>query len=150
MTNHKKYIFDNREGQDFGNFQFISSWSNNYKSWKIQRDLPIKIVRYEDLLDRTYHVAKDIIEFINKTTKTNRKVDSKKLKNSVHSTSFDKLKKIESFEGFSEAIYSRKKNKMITFFNLGPKNNWKNILNKKFSENLTNIFKDDLIQLGYM
>ena len=39
---------------------------------------------------------------------------------------------------------------MITFFNLGPKNNWKNILNKKFSENLTNIFKDDLIQLGYM
>ena len=150
MTNHKKYIFDNREGQDFGNFQFISSWSNNYKSWKIQRDLPIKIVRYEDLLDRTYQVAKDIIEFINKTTNTKREVDSKKLKNSVHSTSFDKLKKIESFEGFSEAIYSRKKNKMITFFNLGPKNNWKNILNKKFSENLTNIFKDDLIQLGYM
>ena len=82
--------------------------------------MPIKIVRYEDLLDRTYQVAKDIIEFINKTTNTNRKVDSNKLKNSVHSTSFDKLKKIESFEGFSEAIYSRK-NKMITFFNLGPK-----------------------------
>ena len=54
MTNNKKYIFDNREGQDFGNFQFISSWFNNYKSWKIQKDLPIKIVRYEDLLDKTY------------------------------------------------------------------------------------------------
>ena len=39
---------------------------------------------------------------------------------------------------------------MILFFNLGPKNNWKNILNKKFYKNLTNIFKDDLIQLGYM
>ena len=42
MTNHKKYIFDNRKGQDFGNFQFISSWTNNYKSWKIQRELPKK------------------------------------------------------------------------------------------------------------
>ena len=113
------------------------------------RDLPIKIVRYEDLLDRTYHVAKDIIEFINKTTNTKREVDSKKLKNSVHSTSFDKLKKLESLKDFLKQ-YTQEKNKMITFFNLGPKNNWKNILNKKFSENLTNIFKDDLIQLGYM
>ena len=52
MTNHKKYIYDNTDGKDYGNFQFISSWSNNYKSWKIQKDIPIKIVRYEDLLEK--------------------------------------------------------------------------------------------------
>ena len=63
MINHKKYIFDNRDGKDFGNFQFISSWSNNYKSWKIQKDLPIKIIRYEDLLEKTYAVTKEIIIF---------------------------------------------------------------------------------------
>ena len=38
MTNHKKYIYDNRGDDDYGNFQFISSWSNHYKSWKIQKD----------------------------------------------------------------------------------------------------------------
>ena len=48
---------------DFGNFQFISSWSNNYKSWKIQKDLPIIIVRYEDLLEKTFAVTKEIIIF---------------------------------------------------------------------------------------
>ena len=76
---------------------------------KIQRDLPIKIVRYEDLLDRTYQVAKDIIEFINKTTNTNRKVDSKKLKNSVHSTSFDKLKKLRGLKDFLKQYIQEKK-----------------------------------------
>ncbi len=149
MTNHKKYIYDNRGENDYGNFQFISSWSNNYKSWKIQRDVPIKIVRYEDLLEKTYEVTKDIIGFINKTSKIQVKIDIKKLKNSVNSTLFVKLKKLEKNNGFSEAIFSKKKNKMIPFFNLGPDNNWEKILNKSFADKLCNIFAKDLLELGY-
>ena len=149
MTNHKKYIYDNRGENDYGNFQFISSWSNNYKSWKIQRDVPIKIVRYEDLLEKTYEVTKDIIGFINKTSKNKVKIDIKKLKNSVNSTLFVKLKKLEKNNGFSEAIFSKKKNKMIPFFNLGPDNNWEKILNKSFADKLCNIFAEDLLELGY-
>ena len=149
MTNHKKYIFDNRDGKDYSNFQFISSWSNNYKSWKIQKDLPIKIIRYEDLLDKTFAVTKEIILFVNKIAKNNDKLDSVKLRNSVNSTSFNKLKINEQKEGFSEAIFSKNQNKMIPFFNLGPKNNWKNILNKKFAEKLYQIFKDDLNEFNY-
>ena len=149
MTNHKKYIYDNRGENDYGNFQFISSWSNNYKSWKIQKDVPIKIVRYEDLLEKTYEVTKDIIGFINKTAKIQVKIDIKKLKNSVNSTLFVKLKKLEKNNGFSEAIFSKKKNKMIPFFNLGPDNNWENILNKSFADELCNIFAKDLLELGY-
>ena len=38
---------------------------------------------------------------------------------------------------------------MIPFFNLGPENNWKNILNKKFAEKLYQIFKDDLNEFNY-
>tara|TARA_X000000950_G_C13772450_1_gene601572 strand:+ start:191 stop:1039 length:849 start_codon:yes stop_codon:yes gene_type:complete len=149
MTNHKKYIYDNRGENDYGNFQFISSWSNNYKSWKIQKDVPIKIIRYEDLLEKTYEVTKDIIRFINETSKIQVKIDIKKLKNSVNSTLFVKLKKLEKNNGFSEAIFSKKKNKMIPFFNLGPDNNWKNILNKSFADKLCNIFAEDLLELGY-
>ena len=48
----------------------------------------------------------------------------------MNSTSFEKLKKREKEEGFSEAIFSKEKNKMIPFFNLGPNNDWKNILDK--------------------
>ena len=39
----------------------------NYKSWRVQKKIPIKIIQYEDLLKETYVVFKDIIEFINKT-----------------------------------------------------------------------------------
>ncbi len=38
---------------------------------------------------------------------------------------------------------------MIPFFNLGPKNNWKNILEEDFAKKLTNTFKIDLDNLGY-
>ena len=149
MTNHKKYIFDDRVGQDFGNFQFISSWSNNYKSWKIQKDLPVKMVRYEDLLEKTFVVTKEIIEFINKISKNNTKINITKLKNAVASTSFNRLKKKENEEGFAEAIFSKKKKKFLPFFNLGPKNNWTNILDKDFANKLSEIFKDDLDEFNY-
>ena len=149
MTNHKKYIYDNTDGKDYGNFQFISSWSNNYKSWKIQKDIPIKIVRYEDLLEKTYTVTKEIIQFINQKSKFNSKINNEKLKNSVNSTMFDKLKSNEKKEGFSEAIFSKKKNKMIPFFNLGPKNDWKNILNEDYVNKINKIFKNELNEIGY-
>ena len=149
MINHKKYIFDNRDGKDFGNFQFISSWSNNYKSWKIQKDIPIKIVRYEDLLEKTYIITKEIIEFINKTTKKDEKINKVKLKNCVKSTLFDNLKNKEKEEGFSEAIFSKKKNKLIPFFNLGPKNDWTKILDKDLQLKIYKIFKSELMELKY-
>jgi len=38
---------------------------------------------------------------------------------------------------------------MIPFFNLGPKNNWQNILEKNFASKLTEIFKEDLNELDY-
>ena len=36
-----------RENNKFVNFQFLSSWSNHYKSWIDNKHFPIKIVKYE-------------------------------------------------------------------------------------------------------
>ena len=38
---------------------------------------------------------------------------------------------------------------MIPFFNLGPENNWKKILNEDFARKLSKEFKDDLKTFGY-
>ena len=151
MLNHKKYIYDHEKEEEFGDFQFISSWENNYKSWQSQKELPIKIVRYEDLLDQTYATFFEIIEFINKTTRnTDKKIDKLKLKNSINSTSFHKLKANEEKHGFSEAISSRKENKQIPFFFLGPENDWKKILDEDLKIKLNNIFKKNLKELSYI
>ncbi len=94
-------------------------------------------------------MTKEIIIFINHITKKNLKIDTNKLRNSINSTSFDRLKKNEIKNGFSEAIFSKEKKKMIPFFNLGPDNNWKKILDKDFADKLSEIFKDDLNEIGY-
>ena len=111
MNNEKNYIFDvrNLEKDGYSDFQFISSWSTNYKSWKLQKKIPLKIIKYEDLLSKTYSVFKDVIQFINRITEKENKIDKAKIKNAVNSTLFDKLKNYEIKNGFSEAIQSKKK-----------------------------------------
>ena len=151
ITNLNKYIYDVHKIKEDGysNFQFISSWSMNYKSWRVQKKIPIKIIQYENLLKETYVVFKDIIEFINKTLNIKEEVNRDKLKNSVNSTYFNKLKSDEKKNGFVEAVPSKKNEEKIPFFNLGPDNDWKKILDKDQQSNLTKIFKEDLIKLGY-
>jgi hypothetical protein len=119
IGNKENYIYDvqNFEESGYGDFQYISSWSLNYKSWKVQKKIPIKFIKYEDLLDKTYIIFLEIIEFINKITNNSKKIDKVKLKKVLRTTSFDALKKNEIDKGFSEAItYRENKNKKIPFF----------------------------------
>ena len=151
MTRENNFIYDveklDRDG--YSDFQFISSWATNYKSWKVQKKIPIKIIKYEDLLNKTYAVFMDVVKFINETTNNKEKISKDKLKNSVNSTLFDKLKNNEEKHGFSEAIQSKKENKKIPFFHLGPKNDWRKILDEDLKKKLNNVFEKNLIELSY-
>ena len=95
IGNKENYIYDvqNFEESGYGDFQYISSWSLNYKSWKVQKKIPIKFIKYEDLLDKSYIVFLEIIEFINKITNNSKKIDKLKLKKVLRTTSFETLKK---------------------------------------------------------
>jgi hypothetical protein len=151
ITNKNQYIYDvNKFEEDgFSDFQFISSWDTNFKSWKIQKKIPIKIVRYEDLLNETYSIVSDIIGFINQTTNSKNKIDKNKIKNAVSSSLFSKLKEKEKNEGFSEAPQSKLRNSKVPFFNLGPKNNWKKILSEDLRAKLAETFDSELKELNY-
>ena len=152
ITSEKKYIFnvENFEEDGYSDFQFISSWSTNYKSWKVQKKVPIKIIKYEDLLNSTYVVFSDILKFIYKLTNNNQKLNKDKIKTTLQSTSFDMLKKNEKENGFSEAVTKREdRSKKVPFFNLGPKNDWKKLLNKKIIEKTENVFEKYLEELNY-
>ena len=151
MTNKNNYIYDvekvNQVG--YGDFQFISSWDINYKSWKVQKRIPVKFVKYEDLAEQTFSVVLEIIEFIHKLTNNSNKINKNKLKNALNSTTFDKLKKKEKISGFSEAVSSLTRNEKITFFNLGPKNNWRKILNEDLKNRINQVFQKNLKELSY-
>ena len=152
MMNEKNFIYDVEKFKvdGYSDFQFVSSWNTNFKSWKSQKKIPIKIIKYEDLLNETYMVFKDVVEFINMTTNNKQKIDKEKIKNAVNSTLFDKLKDSEQKNGFSEAITSKKDNKKkISFFNLGPKNDWRKILDKDLQIKIGNVFEKEIIELEY-
>ena len=151
MLNDNNYIYDvHKFKQDgYSDFQFISSWATNYKSWKVQKKIPIKIIKYEELLNETYIVVKDLIEFINSTINSKEKINKEKLKRSINSTLFDKLRNNEMKNGFSEAITSKKSNRKIPFFFLGPKNDWRKILDDDLKNKLNDVYKENLIELSY-
>jgi len=153
ITNENNFIYNvqNFEENGFSDFQYISSWRTNYKSWKVQKKIPIKFIKYEDLINQTYIVVLEIIEYINEITKNNQKIDKQKLKNTLRSTNFETLKKNERDKGFSEAVPLREdKNKKVPFFHLGPKNDWKKILNSDLKLKIEKAFEQDLKELSYL
>ena len=150
MTNEKKYIYNFHLQNDYSDFQFISSWEKNYLSWTSQKVFPVKIIKYEELQKSTYQIFKEIIEFIEKLKGFEKNFDDEKAKNSVASTSFEKLQNIEKQKGFVESVISKKNVKKIPFFHLGPKNNWRNILDKKYQEKINLVFNKSLQDLNYI
>ena len=152
MTNEKNFIYyvQNFEENGYSDFQFISSWNIHYQSWKMQKKIPIKFIKYEDLQNQTYYVFKEVIKFINEITNNKEKVNKDKIKTVLKTTTFEKLKQSEIDHGFSESVTSREdKDKKIPFFNLGPKNNWREIISDELKIKLENIFEKDLKELSY-
>ena len=151
MINQNQYIYDihNFDKDGYSDFQFISSWDKNYESWKLQKKIPIKIIKYEDLLNQTFTVFKDVIEFINKSINSTEQINKSKIKNAVNSTLFSKLQSKEKNEGFSEAILSKKGDKKIPFFFMGPDNDWKKILDKNVKNKIIEAFEKNLNELSY-
>ena len=111
----------------------------------------MKFIKYEDLLNETYTVFFEVIEFINKITNNLQKIDKVKLKTALRTTSFELLKNKEKEKGFSEAITSREdKNKKISFFHLGPKNDWRALLKHDLKIQLEKNFEKELKELSYI
>ena len=148
MTNDKGLLYDKID-DNFVNFQFLSSWSNHYKSWVDSNQFPVKIVRYEDLEVKPLEVLSETVNFINSVAKFNKSFDYDKGLKCVESTTFDKLQKLENDFGFLEAPLGQNTKKKIKFFNLGKKNNWQKILPKNTLNEMNKIFQDDLKKWGY-
>ena len=116
--------------------------------WKNIKFSPILIVKYEDLIIDTKKTFILILNFLSKLMDV--KIDEKKITNSINSCSFDILAKKEKVEGFPESITHKKSNKKLNFFNLGEKNNWKNLLDPEIEKKLKKVFHEEMKELGYI
>jgi len=97
--------------------QKLLSWQLHVKSWTEQTDMPVLVVKYEDMLINPEKEFKKILKFVG------IKINLTELKNSVKICSFKNLKTNEKKFGFKEKPTNCK-----SFFNVGKSGYYKNLL----------------------
>ena len=129
----------------------MGSWSFHYNSWKIyQKQKKYFLVKYEDLISDTKNILIKILEFINNLINSKFIIDENKLLNAIETTKFSNMKKLEKNLGFEEAKINENTGETIPFFNLGPKNDWKKLLDHKIKTDLEYAFKKEMTELDYL
>ena len=104
----------------------LSSWDKHVLSWtKTNWDIPIMVIKFEDLVYNKEVIIKKIIKFFETNYKFTFNNIDYKVKNIIKTTNFEKLKKEEEEKGFIEASQYNK------FFSVGKKNQWIDSLNKE-------------------
>ena len=130
---------------------FTGTWSSNFNSWKsFKFQDRYLLIKYEDLILEKEKTFVTVLKFIHKLKKADFRIDIKKLKNVISSTDFSKMKKLEQEKGFFEGKIDKKTGKKIPFFNLGEKNDWKKLLDKKIQKKIEDAFEKEMIELGYI
>ena len=153
MDNQRGLISD--EGV-FSTYTLISSWANHYNSWSKTNHFRRLIIKYEDLISNSYETFRDIVVFTNTLINRTEGVDKNKLINAIKSTDFKTLKNKEIKDGLNKSVTSFKKWRKVhkenknLFFNLGPQNNWKKLMNKNLSNKIEEKFKKEMLDLGYL
>ncbi len=126
--------------------QIIGSWRTHYISWK-QMKKNYLLVKYENLVKNPQNEFAKIANFLGGFFKHN--FNSEIVNNAIKLSSFDKLSKMEKKHGFTESAVNKDGEKQ-KFFYLGPKNDWKKILDKKIVNEINKEFKEEMKQLGYL
>ena len=129
---------------------FLGSWNSNYTSWK---NLQVKnnylLIKYEDLINKKKTTMLKILKFLDQLGMKSQ-LDIVKLNKAIKSTDFKKVKNLEENETFYEGVLDAKTGKRKTFFNLGPGNDWKRLLDDKIKIKLEKAFEKEMIELEYL
>jgi len=95
--NNESFSFCNRTDKLHNQLeQRLLSWSSHVLSWKEQKVIPIKILRYEDMINNTFYTFSEALKFIGI-----EKSDSEILM-AIKFSSFIELQKQEKEKGFIE------------------------------------------------
>lgn len=125
----------------------ISSWKTNYNSWK-NTSKNLLLIKYENLISNPELEFSKLTNYLENII--NIKFDKNKIENAINSTSFETLKNKELKEGFIEGAKDKTNDGKKRFFNLGPENNWKNLVKKEIVDEVEKNFEIEMKELNYL
>ena len=146
MKNPLQCIGDRERGNSSDLMTIISSWGNHYSSWRKFKKNNL-LIKYEDLINKPEEEFLKLCNFVEKITSL--KFEKNLVLKAIKNCEFDKLNRQEETNGFREGAKNiiGKNNK---FFYLGPKNNWKKLLNKEIKCEIEKLFEKEMLEIGYL
>ena len=119
--------------------QQLCSWSEHVISWLDDSNLPICVLRYEDMLSRAFGTFSEVIRFVG------FEFNQKKIREAIQASSFNEIKKQEKRHGFREqSIMGR------DFFRKGQAGNWKKHLSADQVDRVLQTHGKVMQRLGYL
>jgi hypothetical protein len=126
---------------------FISSWEHHFESWNLFPKNYI-LFKYEDILNNPKKQIYRLIEYLQKFFQIDH--NKKTIDHIISDTNFENLKNLEKKGNFKENSVNFQTNEKATFFNLGPKNNYKELLNKEIIDEIEKKFQNSMKKLNYL
>ncbi len=155
-STHKDIVKDMIDGKPLRKekndiWTYTGTWSGNYNSWKSFKNIGrYLLIKYEDLVFDKEKSFLKILKFIYKLKKIEFNLDKKKFQKAIDTTSFSEMQNMENKFGFDETPKDKNSGKKVKFFNLGPKNDWKKMLDSQLQKEIEGKFEKEMKELGYL
>lgn len=119
--------------------QKILSWSSHVKSWLHVKDIPLLIIRYEDMLASPFDTFQNGLKFLN------LQFSDAALQEAIDLTAFDKLQHHEHQFGFIEKPHAAS-----SFFRKGKVGDWENVLTEGQIHKIVCDHREMMQHCGYL
>jgi hypothetical protein len=120
--------------------QKLPGWSGHIASWLEQRDIPVHLVRYEDLQADTAGALRQMLEF------SGRPASDEQIRRAVAFADFTQLRQQEQSKGFREAPQPYTAG---SFFRRGTAGGWRDELTPEQAARIETAHADMMQRLGY-
>jgi len=134
---HALSMFPNTQSHQL--HQHLRTWSRHVESWLEQREFPLLVVRYEDMLLQPHEAFAAVIRFIQ------WEVDAVRLDKAIRFSAFDELKQQETKHGFHEKPKSAE-----SFFRKGQAGDWQNVLTQAQVERIVSAHHAIMKRFDYL
>ena len=137
---NEKYVMAQRNTKKYPSQlrQKLLSWSSHVNSWLDHADMPIHVVRYEDMLLKTYSTFQGIIQFLNLPD------DQARIEKAIRFSEMKELQRQEEKDNFKEKASCTKR-----FFRAGESGNWRDELTVEMVERAASTQGHVMEKLGY-
>lgn len=119
--------------------QKLSTWSGHVKSWLDQQNIPVHVMRYEDMRRSPKNTFLQAVNFLN------LEVGEESVEEALKKSDLSVLKEQEKKKGFKEKMI-----KADSFFRKGQVGEWKEVLTKDQVDQIVNEHAEVMKRFGYL